>query len=319
MSKKIPPISGVKPGKPYRELVQQYLLMIYQEGFSVTTIQTYGWHLNHFCAWLLENGVYKPGQISPSILLEWGGHLRFKYSPQTQKVCAVAIKSFYKFLVKLQVCSEAVFSDVKNFLSFPKVTISPQRTLTVSEVSRLITISEGDEKKDIRARALILLLLDTGLRAAELCSIKQKDVDINKRKISIVGKGGKWEKVYFGFECQQILQEWLHARMSLSTKNDYLFVSLGGNTPEKQITTRGLRIILKRIGERADVPNVHPHAFRRSFATLRIKNKQSTRGVQQLGRWKNLATFERYTQALIADEDFSRNEASHFSPLKDIS
>jgi integrase len=61
------------------------------------------------------------------------------------------------------------------------------------------------------------------------------------------------------------------------------------------------------------VENVHPHAFRRSFATLRIKNGQSTRGVQRLGRWKNLATFERYTQVLMIDDDFARDEAANYS------
>jgi site-specific recombinase XerD len=211
-----------------------------------------------------------------------------------------------------------VLGDVNNFLSSPKVIISPQRTLTIFEITNLLSVCDGSAPKDMRARALILLLLDTGLRAAELCGIKQKDVDINLRKISILGKGGKQESVFLGFECRTILLEWLQVRKSLSTKNDYLFVSLGGSTPGKNITPRGLRIILKRLGEKVGVENVHPHAFRRSFATLRIKNGQSTRGVQRLGRWKNLATFERYTQVLMIDDDFARDEAANYSLLKDI-
>jgi integrase len=110
----------------------------------------------------------------------------------------------------------------------------------------------------------------------------------------------------------------VNIRGALSVKCGYLFVSLGGNTPQEKINTRGLRIILKRLGEKADVPNVHPHAFRRSFAAMRIKDGWSTREVQQLGRWKNLATFERYTQALLMDDDFARNEAAHLSPLKGV-
>jgi site-specific recombinase XerD len=267
---------------------------------------------------LIEQGVSHPCQVSPAIILEWGGHLRTIYAPQTHKVCVVAIKSFYKFLVKLRVCTELVSGDVNNFLGTPKVIISPQRTLTIFEITSLLSVCDGIAPKDMRARTLILLLLDTGLRAAELCSIKRKDVDINRRKISILGKGGKQESVFLGFECRTILVEWLQVRKSLSTKNDYLFVSLGGSTPGKNITPRGLRIILKRIGEKVGIENVHPHAFRRSFATLRIKNGQSTRGVQRLGRWKNLATFERYTQVLMIDDDFARAEAANYSLLKDI-
>ncbi len=84
----------------------------------------------------------------------------------------------------------------------------------------------------------------------------------------------------------------------MPSKNDYLFVSLGGSTPGTNITPRGLRIILKRIGEKVGVENVHP--------------------VQRLGRWKNLATFERYTQVLMIDDDFARDEAASYSLLKDI-
>jgi hypothetical protein len=41
--------------------------------------------------------------------------------------------------------------------------------------------------------------------------------------------------------------------------------------------------------------------------------------VQRLGRWKNLAIFERYTQALMKDDEFAKSEAEFFSPLKKIS
>jgi site-specific recombinase XerD len=318
MLEKLLNIPGSFPGEPYHEFIRQFSLMMYQDGNSVLTIKSYGWHLNHFSIWLIEQGVSHPSHITPPILLEWGGHLRSIYSPQTQKLCIVAIKSFYRFLVKLRACTQSIFEDVKNFLGSPKVIILPQRTFTAYEIASLVLACEGVAPTDVRARTLIMLLLDTGLRAAELCGITQKDVDMNSRKISILGKGGQKELVFFGFECQTILQEWLDVRGSLSKENDYFFVSLGGITPGDKITPRGLRIILKRLGEKAGIANVHPHAFRRSFATLRIKDGQSTRGVQLLGRWKNLSIFERYTQALMSDDDFARDEAAHFSPLKDI-
>lgn len=318
MSTLLPDIPGVKPAEPYNVLIQQYLLMMYQKGMAVTTIKTYGWHLNRFATWLVEHGVYHPERISPIVILEWGGHLRSIYVPQTQKVCVGAIKSFFKFLLKLNACTESNYEHIQKFLESPKVVITPQRTLTAHEVYKLSLACQGPEPIEIRARTLISLLLDTGLRAAELCGIKQKNLDINRRKISIIGKGGQEEFVFFGFECQQTLIEWMSVRKRILAKHDYLFVSLGGNTPEEKITPRGLRIILKRLGEQANVENVHPHAFRRSFATIRIKTGQSTRAVQRLGRWKNLSTFERYTQALLIDDDFARYEAAHYSPLKDV-
>jgi site-specific recombinase XerD len=143
------------------------------------------------------------------------------------------------------------------------------------------------------------------------------DIDFQNKKIAVIGKGGKQEFVYFSKKCQEALDEWLVIREKIS-KCDSLFVSMGGFTPGEPLTTRGLRSILKKIGEKSGVENVHPHAFRRSFATLRIKRKgQSTRGVQRLGRWRNLETFERYTQALMVDDEFAMDEANNYSLLGD--
>lgn len=124
--------------------------------------------------------------------------------------------------------------------------------------------------------------------------------------------------MFFSHQTALYLKEWLKVRTGMNTSHDFLFVGIGGLTPGQPLTPRGLRIILKNLGKKAGIEQVHPHAFRRSFATLRIKQGQSTRSVQRLGRWKNLATFERYTQALLKDDEFARKEAEHFTPLKNI-
>lgn len=183
----------------------------------------------------------------------------------------------------------------------------------------MLAACKGDHPHEVRDRAMIVLLVDTGLRAMELCGIQLSNVSLHAHKISIIGTGGEKEEVFFSHQTALYLKEWWKVRASMNVHHDYLFVGIGGLTPGQPLTPRGLRIILKKLGKKAGTEQVHhPHAFRRSFATLRIKQGQSTRSVQRLGRWKNLATFERYTQALLKDDEFARNEAEHFTPLKNI-
>ena len=77
-----------------------------------------------------------------------------------------------------------------------------------------------------------------------------------------------------------------------------VFVSLGGNTPGCPLTTRGLRMNLKRLGERAGLRGVTTHAFRRGFACIATLAGAPTRTVQLAGRWSDIRMVERYTQDL---------------------
>lgn len=308
-------IPGPEPGEPYRTLIRHFIANLFQNGTAVSTIVSYGWHLYKLGIWLLEHGVSDPAQISPTVTIEWGEYLRSKYAAQTHKQAAVATRSFFRFLTEIRYCPESVAQDVEKFLVIPKTKITLQRTLSQKEVEALFSVCNTLDEQAIRNLAIMALLLDTGLRAGELCAILLQDIDCQNRRIRVIGKGGNQELVYYSQKCQKILKKWLDVRSSISTRCNNLFVSLGGISPGKPLTARGLRIILKRVGEQAGVENLHPHAFRRTFATLRIKKGQSTRGVQRLGRWRNLATFERYTHALLVDDEFARDEANSYSPL----
>lgn len=313
-----PSIPGPSPEEPYRTLIHQYLKMMYQEGHSKRTIISYGWHLNKLAIWLGQQGVGSPEQISIEVILDWGVYLRSKYSAQTRKQSIVSARMFFRFLEKTGQCGAAVVENLEKILTVPTTKIIPQRTLTEGEISALLAVCGGNHPREVRYRAIIVLLVDTGLRAMELCGIEVSNVSLRHHKISIIGKGGEKEEVFFSHQTAGYLREWLEVRAHLNPACDHLFVGIGGLTPGQPLTPRGLRIILRNLGKKAGIEQVHPHAFRRSFATLRIKQGQSTRGVQRLGRWKNLGTFERYTQALLKDDGFARSEAEHFTPLKRI-
>jgi len=286
---------------------------MYQKGLSPQTIASYGWHLFKFGIWLSKQNI-PIDRITPKELIHWGAILRHKYSAATNKLGVTAARGFVRHMMSLSVCNQF---DVKNALPIPSPRSVPQRTLTDHEIGRIFSVCEGDSIKQFRDRAILALLLDAGLRADELCKIMLRDIDHNRRRVLVIGKGVTKEYAYYSETCSGHIKAWLERRPLCDNK--FLFISIGGTTPMQRITTRGLRTIVKRLGEIAGISGVHPHAFRRSFATLRIKRGQSTRSVQRLGRWKNLATFERYTLTLEMDSDFASEQASKFSPLKSIS
>ncbi len=311
----IPQIPGPQPVAPLNSLIDNFLLTLYQAGYSEHTVRSYGWHLYQMGVWLNRHKVTRPKQAKPQIMLSWGSELRDHYAEQTQKQAIVACKAFFNYLVKCQICTE----NPADLLVCPKVRVLPQRTLTLEEIQKLFDICD-DSPRGIRDRAIIALLLDAGLRALELCTAKLKDLNLKTGQMTIRAKGGARQKVYFSNDCCQILEDWLQERNKLAMPGvDTVFTSVGGLTPGTPLTTRGLRIIIKKLGKAAQLSeSISPHAFRRSFATLRIEAGQSTRTVQVLGRWEDLKTFERYTMSLLDNNEFAvRNAASH-SPLKKL-
>jgi len=115
--------------------------------------------------------------------------------------------------------------------------------------------------KNKKERAIIEVLLASGVRVSELCSIRISDINFDTLSIKVrEGKGNKQRTVYINELANKHLVEYLTTR---GVNGDYLFY----NKWKKPMDTGGIRHTLNKIAERAEVTNVHPHRFRRTFAT----------------------------------------------------
>ena len=122
-----------------------------------------------------------------------------------------------------------------------------------------------------RDRALIEFLYATGLRVSELCSLNVGDLDLYKQQFDVMGKGRKERTVYISdtacFHMYRYLK-WRMKKESLTLDelaNRPLFVNM--KAPYNRITIAGVQYIVKKVGKVAEVGNVHPHRFRRTYAT----------------------------------------------------
>ena len=106
---------------------------------------------------------------------------------------------------------------------------------------------------ETRDRAIISFLESTGCRISEALELNRDDVDLERQKCIVHGKGNKERTVYLNDVTTMVLKQYLEERKD---QNEALFVSLRGD--HERLQPGGVRIMLKRIGKKAGVENVHP-------------------------------------------------------------
>lgn len=156
-----------------------------------------------------------------------------------------------------------------------------------------------------RNRAIIYLLIDTGIRADELCNLKIHLVDLKNRRITVMGKGSKQRMVPFSNRTGQMLWRYLTTRKNDSAA-DYLFV-----TKEGRSLDRGqLLKIMTRIGCRAGIIGMNVHRFRHTFAINYLRNGGDTYTLQMMLGHSSMDMVRRYLALAQADLDKQHQLAS---------
>ena len=147
-------------------------------------------------------------------------------------------------------------------------------------------------------------MLDTGLRAFEVCGLLLEYLDLEARVCWALVKGGVWRRVVFSKRTVNIVRLWLTTRASYLNKRQdrgyesdprgRIFIDMGGRKPGSPITNHGLRHIFRSICSRAGIDDMHPHSVRRGFAVQMSENGAPTRLVQLGGGWNSLSVLEGY-------------------------
>ena len=118
----------------------------------------------------------------------------------------------------------------------------------------------------LRDRALVEFLYSTGVRVSELVALNVGDIEMGRQELIVYGKGSKERKTYLTDSAKFYLRRYLQTRSAEEGINDRpLFVTL--DNPHDRLTVAGVQYMLRQLGRRAGVENVHPHRFRRTIAT----------------------------------------------------
>ncbi len=157
-----------------------------------------------------------------------------------------------------------------------------------------------------RNRVILYLLLDTGIRASELCGLSIKDVDLKARHILVMGKKSKERQVPFSESTGKLIWRYLALRKE-ETVGAVLFPSSRSGHP---LPARELYHIIARIGDRAGVADVHPHRFRHTFAIQFLRNHGDIYTLQRILGHTTLDMVKRYLAIAQTDIEAAHRVAS---------
>jgi integrase/recombinase XerC len=142
-----------------------------------------------------------------------------------------------------------------------------------------------------RNLALILLMVDSGLRRGEVLGLKVEDVHLDERRVRVFGKGRKERDVPLGDASTQALTEWFARRPP--SASDHVFLNANG-TP---FHAAGVRSLFVRLQMRLNLKRLYPHLLRHTFAEIYLKRVKDVKSLQQiLGHAKASTTLDLYVQ-----------------------
>lgn len=256
---------------------------------------------------------------------------------ELEDVKSMHIKKYFYYLTKKRLKPTYINSILKNLRAFyvysidqEYISINPTEkikwqkegkviinTFTTEEIIKMLKAFKFTTYLDARNKTIISLLMDTGVRNAELCSITNSDINI--RTITIHGKGNKERQVpispllkKYMIRYERIRKEYFKNKI---LKVDNYFLSNRGNP----LTDEAIERIVKIAGEVAGVRKeirCSPHTIRHWFSQEQLRNGNDVYSVSRLLGHENITITKRYLQS-IQDEDII-DMSIKTSPLMNI-
>ncbi|HMD90099.1 MAG TPA: tyrosine-type recombinase/integrase [Anaerolineaceae bacterium] len=308
-----------------RDAISAYLDSV-SMARSANTSRTYRNGMQLFQEMLAQHKV-NPQKTSidklPENAITWFIAFLKNYAPTSERLYLTAVTSFYEYLaaenlvqinlprIRLLIRQRARRPG-QRLPQFPSDAIEK----VLEYVSRLNTVPCDDEQihlRNLRDKAFLFTLADTGLRVHEACNLRRGDIDWNEGRAIVIGKGNREAVVRFSRRSQQAIKEYLAARASLDGLSGRPLTALplfarhdkGASKKVQPITTAtGRNIVIERVTEAIGpdaVGTITPHSFRHYFVTRVLKTSGNLKLAQELARHRNIAVTQRY--AHLSDDE----------------
>lgn len=298
---------------------------------SENTARTYRIALKSFSQ-TLEDKHLPPEETSIDQLSEdaivWLATDLKDYAPTTERLYLTAVTGFYEYLAAEQLADinlprlrllirQRARRPGQRLPQFPRDAI--EQVLTYADELRSQPIETDAERlRNLRDRAYLLTLADTGLRVHEACGLRRGDIDWNEGKAIIIGKGDREAIARFSNRSLGAVKDYLSARAGLDGSSGRALTSLplfarhdkgaGKNKVKPITTTTGRNIVTQRVRECLGIDavgSITPHSFRHYFVTTVLRGSGGNlKLAQELARHKNIAVTTRY--AHLADDELDK-------------
>jgi len=274
---------------------------------SAKTLVHYRYTCGGFVAYLTEHGIDTPDAIAP-------GHVRgYLVSLQrrglkdtTQHAHARGIRAWLRWLE----AEGDIAENPMRRVAMPRLEQRIPAPFSPDDVRALLDHCDRHTALGARNYALVLTLLDTGLRASELTGLHVGDVDMRSGLCVVMGKGGKQRQVRIGAKARGAIVRMLGYRPDADATAP-LWASYEGLSGHEAgvLSMHGLQTTLRRLGQAAGVEPCAPHRFRRTFALWCLRDGMDLHSLRMLMGHSSLAVLQRYLA--LAGEDVERAHKAH--------
>ncbi len=273
----------------------------------------------------LDPELSKIEELSEETIVWFSDSLK-ELAPTTERLYLTACTSFFEFIaaenlaevnlprIRLLIRQRARRPGIR-LPQFPNDDI--ERVLDY--MVRLLENPAADEihrLRDLRDRAFLITLADTGLRVHEACKLVRGDLDWNEQRAVIIGKGNRQDVVRFSNRAIKAIRQYLQARARIDGASGRELVRLplfarhdraAGSKTRAMTTTTGRNIVSQRVAEalgKDAVGTITPHSFRHYFVTRVLRGSGNLKLAQELARHRNIAVTQRY--AHLSNDELDR-------------
>ena len=259
-------------------LVRKFIATKKLEGKSERTLRRYQPELEKL-VYFLDKRLYEVSSYDLRLYLSLYKEQR-KISNRTLENMRKTISTFFGWLHDEGVITQNPARAVKQ-IKYDKIVRKP-----FSAVDREKLKNACCQLRDL---ALTEFLYASGLRVSEVISLDRSSIDFITREATVIGKGGKERRFYLSEVCAEYLRQYLNSRY-----DDNVALFVGTKSPYRRLTKEGVEYIVKDLGKKAGVSNVHPHRFRRTLATDLVRKGVPIQDVAQILGHSDLRTTQVY-------------------------
>lgn len=284
-------------------LAQYEQRLCFEEDLTSATIRNYLSDLRHFAAWCEdiwkrgreEDLAFTPQRVTTPTITDYRAYLQavLHLKPNSVNRSLISLKRYFAWLLSI---GQVRFDPAKVVKLVGEEVTTPRHLDDQEEHALVAAVMEAGNPRD---RAIIVLLLHTGLRARELCTLTRADVRLGKRSgaISVRGKQNKYRAIPLNATARATLLTYDSSLQKPSHDTTPLFLSEKRHT---RPTERGLGYLIKKYATRADLHDVSPHDLRHRFGYRMAASVPLHRLAQLMGH-DSLDTTMLYVQGTKED------------------
>ena len=276
-----------------KSVIDQFLSYLrHERNRSEQTVKRYEISLRDFEAYFqsLDSGLTW-ASVDADVIRGWMESLMDRGNiASTVDTGLSALRSMFRFALTRGM----VERDPAHSITGPKKRKPLPQFVREEEMDRLLDQEEwGVELKDVRARTILIVLYEAGLRRGELTGLNDSDVDFDMGQLKVTGKRNKQRVVPFGQELAEQLHRYIELRNEKTGhEDDALFVDdLGRRMKGHQVYA----IVKENLTKVTTMKKRSPHVLRHSFATAMLNHDAGLESVQKLLGHESLETTQIYT------------------------